>query len=243
MTRSAARLAAAGVEAPRLDARLLLGIAMDLAPENLLVAQDSTEDQLARFEALISRRAAREPLAYIVGQKEFWSLDFEVGPGVLIPRPETETLIEEALLDFPDNDAPLDVADLGTGSGCLLIAFLESFPNAKGIGIDRSAEALAWARRNASRHGLEERCVLSQADWTEAARGNFRLFCSPTRPTSLQGSLAGRRRRFGSMSRRTRLWAAMTGSKPIGNWLRSSPGVCGPTAAPISKSVRRRPRT
>jgi release factor glutamine methyltransferase len=166
LTSGAARLAAAGIDSPRLDARLLLGFAMELAPENLLVMQTVTQEQLARFETLILRRESREPLAYIVGHKEFWSLDFEVGPGVLVPRPETETLIEQALLDFPDRDAPLAVADLGTGSGCLLIAFLESNPNATGWGIDRSAEALSWAARNVARHGVGKRCVLSQRDWT-----------------------------------------------------------------------------
>jgi release factor glutamine methyltransferase len=165
LTRGAARLAEAGVDSARLDARLLLGFAMDLAPENLLVARDMTEEQLALFDALISRRESREPLAYIVGFKEFWSLDFEVGPGVLIPRPETEMLIEEALRDFRDHDAPLDIIDLGTGSGCLLIAFLESYPNATGWGIDRSAEALSWAARNVRRHGVGRRSVLSHIDW------------------------------------------------------------------------------
>jgi len=180
LTRGAARLTEAGVDSARLDARLLLGFAMDIAPENLLVARDMTEEHLAYFEALISRRESREPLAHIVGQKEFWSLDFEVGPGVLIPRPETETLIEEALRDFPDRDAPLDIADLGTGSGCLLIAFLESYPNAKGVGIDRSADALAWARRNATRHGVGDRCVLSQSDWATNVAPTFDvLFSNP----------------------------------------------------------------
>jgi release factor glutamine methyltransferase len=178
LTRGAARLTEAGVDSARLDARLLLGFAMDIAPENLLVARDMTEEHLAYFEALISRRESREPLAYIVGQKEFWSLDFEVGPGVLIPRPETETLIEEALRDFPDRDAPLDIADLGTGSGCLLIAFLESYPNAKGVGIDRSADALAWARRNATRHGVGDRCVLSQSDWATNVAPTFDVVLS-----------------------------------------------------------------
>jgi len=178
LTRGAARLTEAGVDSARLDARLLLGFAMDIAPENLLVARDMTEEHLAYFEALISRRESREPLAHIVGQKEFWSLDFEVGPGVLIPRPETETLIEEALRDFPDRDAPLDIADLGTGSGCLLIAFLESYPNAKGVGIDRSADALAWARRNATRHGVGDRCVLSQSDWATNVAPTFDVVLS-----------------------------------------------------------------
>ena len=180
LTRGAARLTEAGVDSARLDARLLLGFAMDIAPENLLVARDMTEEQLAYFEALISRRESREPLAYIVGQKEFWSLDFEVGPGVLIPRPETETLIEEALRDFPDRDAPLDIADLGTGSGCLLIAFLESFPSATGWGIDRSTDALSWTARNVRRHGVGRRSVLSHHDWTVSLDQTFDVvFANP----------------------------------------------------------------
>ena len=180
LTRGAARLAAAGIDSARLDARLLLGFAMELAPENLLVAQRMTDEQLARFETLILRRESREPLAYIVGSKEFWSLDFEVGRGVLIPRPETETLIEEAQRDFPDRDAPLAVIDLGTGSGCLLIAFLESYPNATGWGVDRSAEALSWAARNTQRHGVRRRSVLSHSDWAVSFDPTFDVvFANP----------------------------------------------------------------
>jgi len=179
LTRGAARLAAAGIEMPRLDARVLLGAAMQASQEDLLAARNMTQEQLTRFEALVARREQREPLAYIVGSKEFWSLDFEVGPGVLVPRPETETLIEEALRDHPDRYAPLVVADFGTGSGCLLVAFLSNYPTAKGLGVDRSAEALSWARRNVVRHGLEARCVLSQTDWT-AVTGTFDIvFANP----------------------------------------------------------------
>ncbi len=147
---AARRLAAAGIENPRLDARLLLEHAHG---DNTL------------FESLICRRAAREPLAYITGRKEFWSLDFEVGPGVLIPRPETETIIEQALAVFPDRAAPLDVLDLGTGTGCLLIAFLKEFPNACGLGIDVSQEACAVAHRNVVRHGLAARGAIRGGDW------------------------------------------------------------------------------
>jgi release factor glutamine methyltransferase len=133
------RLRAAGVDNPRLDARLL-----------------TSEEQVAR-------RVAREPVAYILGHKEFWSLDIAVGPGVLIPRPESETLIEQVLKHFPDRSAALDILDLGTGSGCLLAAALSEYPNARGTGIDSSPEALAWARRN-----LGERAELILGDFTEA---------------------------------------------------------------------------
>ena len=216
LTVGAARLAAAGIDTARLDARLLLGFAMELAAENLLVARDMTEDQRARFEALISRRESREPVAYIVGQKEFWSLDFEVGPGVLIPRPETETLIEQALRDYPDRDAALNVADFGTGSGCLLIAFLESNPNATGWGIERSTDALAWAARNVRRHGSGGGafCRTETGPWR---RTQHLMWCSATRPTSPNRNTAVRRRRFCAMSPARRSWGEMTGSTPIGH--------------------------
>jgi release factor glutamine methyltransferase len=159
--RDAARLlTAAGVANPRREARLLQEHAQRQARSLL-------------FESFISRRAAREPLAYIVGRKEFWSLEFEVGPGVLIPRPETETFIEQALACFPDRMAPLEVLDLGTGNGCLLIAFLKEFPNARGLGIDISEKALAYAKRNVARHGLDGRCEIRRGDWAEAVAGSY----------------------------------------------------------------------
>ncbi len=137
------RLRAAGVDNPRLDARLL-----------------TSEEQIAR-------RIAREPVAYILGRKEFWSLDLAVGPGVLIPRPESETLIEQVLKHFPDRGAALDILDLGTGSGCLLAAALSEYPNAHGVGIDSSPEALVWARQN-----LRERVELVLGDFADA-RGAY----------------------------------------------------------------------
>jgi release factor glutamine methyltransferase len=176
LARGASRLAATGIESPRLDARVLMAEAMGIAPEDLIGARKPSPAELARFEECLARREAHEPLAYIIGRKEFWSLDFEVGPGVLVPRPESETLIEEAMKEFPDRALPLDVLDLGTGSGCLVIAFLASYRNARGEGIDRSPEALAWARRNVARHGLHSRCVLSQSDWS--AEGRYDLVLS-----------------------------------------------------------------
>jgi release factor glutamine methyltransferase len=163
LARAVAQLQAAGIESARLDARLLLSQALDIPNDGLFsVAADA--DQIRIFESLVARRAAREPLAYITGSKEFWSLDFEVGPGVLVPRPETETLIEEALRQFPGAKAPLRVLDIGTGSGCLLVAYLSERPNATGLGIDSSGAALAYARRNAARHGLEGRCSFELAE-------------------------------------------------------------------------------
>jgi len=162
---AAMRLAEAEIDSPRLDARLLLAHALGVPANVPLATMSIREEQFRAFDAFITRRSAREPLAYITGIKEFFSLDFEVGPGVLIPRPETETLVEEALRGFPDREAALEVLDLGTGSGCLIVAFLVQYHRAQGIGVDVSAEALVWATRNVARHGLARRCTLERGDW------------------------------------------------------------------------------
>jgi release factor glutamine methyltransferase len=127
---------------------------------------------------LVTRRLAFEPVAYIVGRKEFWSLDFAVGPGVLVPRPDTETLIEEALRLVPDRTAPLRIADLGTGSGVLLVAALREFPNASGVGFEASPPAHAYAARNADRH-VGRRADIRLADWATAAERFDLVFSNP----------------------------------------------------------------
>lgn len=176
---AADRLSKAGVEGGRLDARILLAHAMRISREQLIAAdrQPSAEEAVT-FQAMIDRRAAREPLAYITGHKEFWSLDFKVGPGVLIPRPDTETLIEAALALFPDRTAFLTIADLGTGSGALLIAALKEFPNARGFGFERSPDALGFARSNLEAHGLSARGEILAADWNTAPMAGFDLILS-----------------------------------------------------------------
>jgi release factor glutamine methyltransferase len=173
----ARRLAEAGLESPRAEARLFyahaLGVSRD---ETLSPGLKPTPAQAAQFAAMIARRAAREPSAYITGVKEFWSMDFAVGPGVLVPRPETETLIEEALKLFADKSVRLRIADLGAGSGVILLAALKEFPNARGIGFESSPAAFAWANRNAARHAAD-RAEIHLADWTEA-EGFFDLIFS-----------------------------------------------------------------
>ncbi|MBS0275933.1 MAG: peptide chain release factor N(5)-glutamine methyltransferase [Proteobacteria bacterium] len=126
--------------------------------------------------SLIHRRLAHEPIAYITGHKEFWSLDFEVGPGVLIPRPETELLVEEALKAFPGKDAALNVLDLGTGSGAIPIAFLSERPNARGLGVEQSQDAMVWARKNIARH--HARLQLQGDDWLMLGAGQFDIVFS-----------------------------------------------------------------
>jgi release factor glutamine methyltransferase len=172
---AARRLAEAGIENPRAEARLLLAHALGVSRDRTLTATPTPhQDQL--FDVLVMRRAAHEPFAYIVGRKEFWSLDFEVGPGVLVPRPDTESLIEEALRIVPDPSAGLQIADLGTGSGAILIAALKEFPNARGIGFESSPQAFRHASSNAARL-VGDRAEIQLADWADA-KGPFDLVFS-----------------------------------------------------------------
>jgi release factor glutamine methyltransferase len=168
-------LAQAGVDNPRTDARLLLAHVLGVNRDQTLTAVP-TPGQAAQFAALVARRAGREPFAYISGRKEFWSLDFTVGPGVLVPRPDTETLIEEALRIAPDRAAALRIADLGTGSGAILIAALKEFPNATGIGFESSAAAFSFAAANTSRL-IGARAKIEPANWA-GAEGPFDLVFS-----------------------------------------------------------------
>ena len=126
-----------------------------------------------RYEALVRRRERREPLAYITGLKEFWGLNFEVTPSVLIPRPETESLVETILEHFRDRKEPLHIADLCTGSGCVAVAIAQELTTAHVTATDISAEALAVAARNVSAHPVDDRVSLSQADLLTTLDGPF----------------------------------------------------------------------
>jgi release factor glutamine methyltransferase len=186
---AAERLAAAGVDSPRLDARLLLAHAMGVSRDDLIAAiRPPSAAEAQHYESLIARRLAREPLAYITGRKGFWSLDLKVGPGALVPRPETETLIELALGLFPDRATRLAIADLGAGTGALLAAALSEFPNAQGVAFERAPEALSYARANLAAFG--SRATLIASDWAEAGDTGFDLIFSnpPYIPT---GDIAG----------------------------------------------------
>jgi len=182
-------LAEAGIDNPRMEARLLFAHALGISRDQTLTAT-ATPEQDARFAGLVARRAAREPFAYITGRKEFWSLDFAVGPGVLVPRPDTETLIEEALRLVPDRQAPLRIADLGTGTGAILIAALKEFSRASGIGFESSPQAFQYASANAARL-IGPRAEIRLADWNQA-QGPFDLVFSnpPYIPTDDIESLA-----------------------------------------------------
>lgn len=169
----------AGIDGSRLEARLLLAHALGVATADLLRDRDAEVDGAA-LAPLLDRRMAHEPLALILGAREFWSLTFAVSQATLIPRPELETLIEAALAAFKGRPAPGGILDLGTGTGCLLLAALSEIPTAFGVGVDRSAKAVALARSNAVALGLADRAAFLCADWARALSARFDLvLCNP----------------------------------------------------------------
>ena len=172
---AAGRLGTAGVEGSRLEARLLLAHALGLAQEALLLDPDAPlpPEAAERFAVLLARRVAREPLALILGRREFWSLDFALSRDTLDPRPDSETLVAAALARIPDRAAPLRLLDLGTGTGCLLLALLSELPNASGAGLDIVPGAAALARRNAASMGLEARAFFVAGRWAAAIGGDI----------------------------------------------------------------------
>jgi release factor glutamine methyltransferase len=162
---------------PRLEARILLAHALGVTQNDLIRDPNRSVDTDV-LDPLLARRAAHEPLALIVGHREFWSLDFQVSPATLIPRPDSETLIEAALAAFANRAAPRNILDLGTGTGCLLLALLTEFPSAFGIGLDLGPDAAALAQGNARRLGLAERAAFVAGDWTKPVSGRFDLIVS-----------------------------------------------------------------
>ncbi|QJQ32021.1 peptide chain release factor N(5)-glutamine methyltransferase [Sphingomonas lacunae] len=163
----------------RLDAELLMAHALGIERDRLLLDGDRLPIPDG-FAAMVERRMAHEPVAYIIGYRDFWTIRLAVGPGVLIPRPDSETLIEAALAHFPERRAPLRILDLGTGPGTLLLAVLSELPEAHGLGIDASDVALDYARANAASLGLDDRAVFRTGDWATGLGGVFDLIlCNP----------------------------------------------------------------
>ena len=177
IARAAGRLKSAGVPDPRSEARLLMGYALGLARETVFGHADRpvTPAEAKRFESVVRRRVSREPAARILGCREFWSLPFRVTAATLIPRPETETVIEAALEAAGGRERAIDILDLGTGTGCLLLALLSELANARGLGVDASVEALEVAAANASALGLSDRARFRLGDWAIGLRQRFDL--------------------------------------------------------------------
>lgn len=177
---AAKTLAQAGIESAELDSRILLCFAAGIdSTEFVARADDAADDELAgKYSGLIERRLGGEPVARIIGKKEFWSHEFRLGPDTLVPRPDSETIVEAALNAKPDRNAPLQVLDLGTGAGILLAAVLLERPNARGVAIDRSERALQIARANLERLGLCSRAAFVCGDWGSAIGRKFDLVVS-----------------------------------------------------------------
>jgi len=183
LQRSTEFLRSKGCDAPRLDAELLLAKALGATRLELYLQFDRPLEggELERCRDLVRRRGAREPVAYLLGEKEFRSLAFEVNADVLVPRPETETLVEEALAFLDGRGArEADVADVGTGSGCIAVAVAHASPGARVAATDVSAAALAVAARNAARHGVADRIAFAHGPFLDAvdAAARFDLVAS-----------------------------------------------------------------
>jgi release factor glutamine methyltransferase len=178
----AAALRDAGIDTPEIDARILVGHALDLDHAALTTRGDALLDaaDIRRVESLAARRLAREPVARILGHQEFWSLPLAVTPAVLVPRPETETVVELALdqLGAARRRERLRILDIGTGSGALLLALLTELPNAHGIGTDISEAALAIARDNATALSLIARASFLLTRFADGLAGPFDLIVS-----------------------------------------------------------------
>lgn len=170
----------AHIETASLDARLLLQHVLNVSREQLLVSDrlGLSPMQEAHFRDLIDKRAHRQPVAQLLGKREFYGRDFKVTKATLDPRPDSETLIETVLARILDKDAPLKLLDLGTGTGCLLITLLKELPMARGLAVDISDEALQVARENAAALGVGERIEFMQSCWAEKVAGKFDIILS-----------------------------------------------------------------
>jgi release factor glutamine methyltransferase len=170
----------AGFETAALDARLLLLDALGISATDLITQPDAPlkPEQADTLAAFTRRRLNHEPVARIVGAREFWGLPFRLSPETLVPRPDTETLVETALDLLADRQAPLRIVDFGTGSGCILVALLHELPQATGLGVDLSFGALVTARANANDNRVGNRCHFAMSHWADAVSGSFDLIVS-----------------------------------------------------------------
>ena len=186
----AARQLSGTSDTSRLDAELLMAEALHIDRDRLLLSPPEREVP-ERFWTMVKRRSEGEPVAYITGRRAFWNIELHVGPGVLVPRPDSEVLIASAIEHFEGTDGPSRILDLGTGPGTLLLAALDMWPEATGLGIDVSRQALSYASANARRLGFEGRVKLLQGNWAAGLLEKFDLIlCNP--PYIAEGAELGR---------------------------------------------------
>ena len=163
----------------RLDAELLMAEALHIDRDKLLLRPPERAVP-ERFWDMVKRRSEGEPVAYITGRRAFWNIELHVGPGVLVPRPDSEVLIASAIEHFEGSEGPERILDLGTGPGTLLLAALDIWPEATGLGVDVSRQALSYASANARRLGFEPRVKLMQGNWASGLVEKFDLIlCNP----------------------------------------------------------------
>ena len=185
----AARQLERGSDTARLDAELLMAEALHIDRDRLILSPPDRKVP-ERFWTMVERRKAGEPVAYITGRRAFWNIELHVGPGVLVPRPDSEVLIASAIEHFEGSAGPKRILDLGTGPGTLLLAALDIWPEATGFGVDVSRQALSYASANARRLGFEARVKLVQGDWAKGLLEMFDLIlCNP--PYIAEGSDVG----------------------------------------------------
>jgi len=175
----AARQLEVNSDTARLDSELLMAEALHIDRDRLILAPPDRQVP-KRFWDMVERRKSGEPVAYITGRRAFWNIELHVGPGVLVPRPDSEVLIASAIEHFDGTDGPARILDLGTGPGTLLLAALDVWPEASGVGIDVSRHALSYASANARRLGFEGRVQWKLGNWAEGIREKFDLIlCNP----------------------------------------------------------------
>ncbi|MFC3695481.1 peptide chain release factor N(5)-glutamine methyltransferase [Chenggangzhangella methanolivorans] len=177
---AAALFREAGCDTPEFDARALAAEAFALSPAELIAGgpDEAGPEERVRLDEMIARRVAGEPVARIIGHREFWGLRFRLAPETLVPRPDSETIVETALAEAGARDRALSVLDLGAGTGCLLLAILSERPHAVGVGIDLSPAAAAAAQANAAALGLQARALFVAGSWGEAIGRRFDVVVS-----------------------------------------------------------------
>jgi release factor glutamine methyltransferase len=175
----AARQLSKTSDTARLDSELLMAEALHIDRDRLLLSPPD-RNVPDRFWKMLERRHSGEPVAYITGRRAFWNIELHVGPGVLVPRPDSEVLIASAIEHFDGSSGPERILDLGTGPGTLLLAALDIWPNASGLGVDVSRQALSYAAANARRLGFDKRIKLKLGNWAEGIDQTFDLIlCNP----------------------------------------------------------------